>query len=29
MLDPTAIVSVREQIARQLRADIINGVLTV
>jgi len=28
MLDSTAIVSVREQIARQLRADIINGVLT-
>jgi len=28
MLDSTAIVSVREQIARQLRADIINGILT-
>jgi len=28
MIDSTAIVSVREQIARQLRADIINGVLT-
>ncbi len=28
MFDSTAIVSVREQIARQLRADIINGVLT-
>ena len=28
MLDSTKIVSVREQIARQLRADIINGVLT-
>jgi len=28
MFDSTAIVSVREQIARQLRADIINGILT-
>ena len=28
MLESTVIVSVREQIARQLRADIINGVLT-
>ena len=27
MLDSTVIVSVRDQIAQQLRADIINGVL--
>ncbi len=27
MLEPTIIISVREQIARQLRADIINGLL--
>ena len=28
MFEPTVIISVREQIARQLRADIINGLLT-